>query len=246
MYELDKLKFGAFVSTLRKAKGLTQKKLAALLQISDKAVSKWETGVSIPDTALLIPLSEVLGVSVTELLKGERLAEPMAPEEVEGIVKAVLTCGKEQRAWQEKTRWGPAWFAAALAGALGLWLNYRLVGALTESLATCTVLAALFGVYFCFLARLRLPGYYDQNAIDLFSDGPFRMNVPGVRFNNRSWPHILKACRIWAVTALAGMPWLAVVLGRVPFWGLYQEKILVVLTVGGLFLPVWVVGRKYR
>ena len=46
MYELDRKKFGAFVSLLRKEKGLTQKQMAAQLHISDKAISKWETGVS--------------------------------------------------------------------------------------------------------------------------------------------------------------------------------------------------------
>lgn len=46
MFEIDKQKFGAFVAMLRKEKGLTQKEMAKLLYISDKAVSKWETGVS--------------------------------------------------------------------------------------------------------------------------------------------------------------------------------------------------------
>ena len=66
MFEIDKEKFGSFVSSLRKAKGYTQKELAEKLYISDKAVSKWEVGASLPDTALLVPLSELLGVSVTE------------------------------------------------------------------------------------------------------------------------------------------------------------------------------------
>ena len=46
MYELDKQKFGAFVTELRKEQGMTQKELASRLYLSDKAVSKWETGVS--------------------------------------------------------------------------------------------------------------------------------------------------------------------------------------------------------
>ena len=46
MFEIDKQKFGSFVSQLRKEKGLTQKDLAQKLYISDKAISKWETGVS--------------------------------------------------------------------------------------------------------------------------------------------------------------------------------------------------------
>ena len=67
MYVIDKAKFGAFVVKLRKEKEMTQKELAQQLFVSDKAVSKWETGASIPDTALLIPLAEILGVTVTEL-----------------------------------------------------------------------------------------------------------------------------------------------------------------------------------
>ena len=69
-FEIDKERFGAFVSGRRKALGLTQKELAARLFVSDKAVSKWERGQSMPDIALLAPLAECLGVSVTELLEG--------------------------------------------------------------------------------------------------------------------------------------------------------------------------------
>ena len=67
-YELDKEKFGKFICELRKEKGMTQKQLAEKLFLSDKAVSKWETGNSIPDTAMLIPLAEIFEISVTELL----------------------------------------------------------------------------------------------------------------------------------------------------------------------------------
>ena len=55
MYQIDKTSWGAFVARLRKEKGLTQKELAQRLLVSDKAVSKWETGTSLPDTQLLIP-----------------------------------------------------------------------------------------------------------------------------------------------------------------------------------------------
>ena len=74
-FEIDKERFGAFVSGRRKALGLTQKELAARLFVSDKAVSKWERGQSMPDIALLAPLAECLGVSVTELLEGRRLED---------------------------------------------------------------------------------------------------------------------------------------------------------------------------
>ena len=62
---------GPMIRRLREAKGLTQLKLAEKLHVSDKAVSKWETGRGYPDIALIEALAEALGVSVTELLAGE-------------------------------------------------------------------------------------------------------------------------------------------------------------------------------
>ena len=76
MHEIDKARFGAIIAAARKERGMTQKDLAQKLFISDKAVSKWETGVSLPDTSLLIPLSETLGIPVAELLTGQKDPEP--------------------------------------------------------------------------------------------------------------------------------------------------------------------------
>ena len=80
---------GSFVAAPAPGKGWTQKELAERLHVTDKAVSKWERRVSMPDTALLIPLAETLGVSVTELLRGERLESdaPLAQREVEMLVE---------------------------------------------------------------------------------------------------------------------------------------------------------------
>ena len=69
---MDCVRFGAFVAQLRKEKGLTQKELADLLHVTDKAVSKWETGKGFPDLKLLEPLAETLDISLVELLQGER------------------------------------------------------------------------------------------------------------------------------------------------------------------------------
>ena len=65
---------GKFVATCRKEKGLTQKQLAEKLNITDRAVSKWETGKSIPDAAIMLDLCKILGISANELLSGERIA----------------------------------------------------------------------------------------------------------------------------------------------------------------------------
>lgn len=64
---------GAAIRRLREARGLTQAQLAAMLEVSDKAVSKWETARGLPDISLLEPLSAALGVSVTELLSGDQV-----------------------------------------------------------------------------------------------------------------------------------------------------------------------------
>ena len=65
-------KMGRFIAEQRKAKGMTQLDLANKLHITDKAISKWERGLSSPDIGLLSQLADILGVSVGDLLKGER------------------------------------------------------------------------------------------------------------------------------------------------------------------------------
>ena len=67
---MDNLKIGNYIQYLRKKTGLTQKELAEKLNISFQAVSKWETGESLPDTGLLLELSNILGTSVDKLLTG--------------------------------------------------------------------------------------------------------------------------------------------------------------------------------
>lgn len=97
MFEIDKEAFGKFVAEQRKAKGYTQKMLAEKLFISDKAVSKWERALSMPDISLLIPLAEILDVSVTELLEGRRLERDseMDSEQVEALVKKALSFSED-------------------------------------------------------------------------------------------------------------------------------------------------------
>lgn len=70
---MDYRKIGDFIATERKAKKLTQAKLAEKLFISEKTVSKWENGNGIPDTSILSKLCEILDVSINELLNGERI-----------------------------------------------------------------------------------------------------------------------------------------------------------------------------
>jgi len=81
-------KIGRFISDARKARDMTQKDLGDKLNVTDKAVSKWERGQSYPDISLLVPLSDALGITINELLNGERSQE--TPPETEATVKNVL------------------------------------------------------------------------------------------------------------------------------------------------------------
>ena len=73
---------GAFIARLRKEKGMTQKELAGLLRVSDKTVSRWEREESLPDLNLVPVLAEIFGVTVDELLRGERSASAPTPVQV--------------------------------------------------------------------------------------------------------------------------------------------------------------------
>lgn len=250
MQQIDKAKFGKFIAELRRDKGFTQKDLAERLCISDKAVSKWETGASIPDTALLVPLSEILGVSVTELLLCRRLEneDRISHETTENAVKTAISYQDvQERAWVKSGRWRLIYPLALIIGALGLWLGYR-VGASALTTYTVTLLGAIFGAYFCFFIKTKLPAFYDENKINGVYDGVFRMNVPGLYFNNSNWPYIILAGRIWSCAVMAAYPvinWLFSVYAA-GFWVMAELFICLFFVLGGLFIPMYIVGKKYE
>ena len=68
---MDQVKIGKFIAECRKKNSLTQMQLAERLNITDRAVSKWETGKSMPDSSIMLDLCGVLGISVNDLLSGE-------------------------------------------------------------------------------------------------------------------------------------------------------------------------------
>lgn len=93
---------GAAVKTLREKKGLTQRQLADRIAVSDKAVSKWETGRGLPDLSLLEPLSSALGVSVAELLSGEQITnQNRAGNPLRGKFYVCPVCGNVIHAFGE-------------------------------------------------------------------------------------------------------------------------------------------------
>lgn len=104
---MDKEKTGQLITELRKEKGMTQKQLADALNVTDKAVSKWERGLSFPDISMLEPLSELLDVSILELLAGEHQDgdEPMSREEAQDLINASVELSDEEiRHKKERSR----------------------------------------------------------------------------------------------------------------------------------------------
>ena len=92
---MDQIKIGRFIAECRKKKGLTQMQLAEMLNITDRAVSKWETGRAMPDSSIMIELCDILEISVNELLCGEVITMDNYKEELE---KNLLETVKQKEA----------------------------------------------------------------------------------------------------------------------------------------------------
>ena len=98
---MDMSKMGAFLQELRKEHGLTQEQLGEKLHISGKTISRWETGTYMPPVEMLLALSELYGVSMNELVAGERLTPEALPQAAEENLTTTL---KEQEVFQFNER----------------------------------------------------------------------------------------------------------------------------------------------
>ena len=99
---MNQIKIGAFISERRKAKGWTQSQLAEKLEITDKAISKWETGRSMPDLSLFMPLCTLLDVTLNELFAGECIAEEKLKEKADEVLMDVITNWLGHDKWETK------------------------------------------------------------------------------------------------------------------------------------------------
>jgi len=254
MYEIDKVKFGEFVLSLRKEKGMTQKELAGQLYVSDKAVSKWERGLSVPDITLLVPLAEILEVSVTELLECRRIPQEdiLSVCKTDDIVKKVIGLSEEKlerpRIKKKNVLIYIGCVFISIIEMVGLYLLQERFDVMLFPAFLMVGMAMLFGIYFWFFMKERLPAYYDENRINVYVDGIVHMNMTGVYFNNNNWPYMVKAFRLWSLAEMTIFPIVYMVIevllsDRFPMIGLYA---MLFLTLGGLFIPPHVLGRKYQ
>ena len=102
---MNQIKLGRFIAECRKKANLTQMQLAEKLGITDKAVSKWERGITMPDTSIMLELCDILGISVNELLSGEKINMENSSQKNEQLL---LDMAKELEK-KNKTIWSSMW-----------------------------------------------------------------------------------------------------------------------------------------
>ena len=114
---MNQIKIGKFIAECRKKANLTQMQLAEKLNITDRAVSKWETGKTMPDTSIMLELCDILGISVNELLSGERINMENNNEKNEQLL---LDMAKEIEK-KNKTIWTAMWaiMTVSIIGLIG-------------------------------------------------------------------------------------------------------------------------------
>ena len=114
---MDQLKIGKFIAECRKQKNLTQMQLAEKLGITDKAISKWERGIAMPDTSIMLELCEILGISVNELLSGEKICMENNDQKNEQLL---LEMAKKLEK-KSKTIWNAMWtiMTVSIIGLIG-------------------------------------------------------------------------------------------------------------------------------
>ena len=102
---MDQIRIGKFIADCRKEINLTQMQLAEKLGITDKAISKWERGIALPDTSIMLELCDILGINVNELLTGEKISKDNNNQKNE---KLLLEMTKELET-KSKIIWSSMW-----------------------------------------------------------------------------------------------------------------------------------------
>lgn len=101
---MEQKKIGLFLKELRKEKELTQGQLAEYLNVSDRTISRWETGTTSPDLSVLVELADFYDVDIREIIDGERKNEKMNEEMKDTLIKAAQYAEKEKKKQMNKMR----------------------------------------------------------------------------------------------------------------------------------------------
>ena len=253
MYQISNEKFGLFVTELRKEKNLTQKDLAEKLYVSDKTVSKWERGLSMPNVVLLIPIADILDVTVTELLRGEKIdtQKNIDKKEVEELVVGSLDMAVRNSIHQHRKNWILAYllcFFISITEIIMLVVSGSSLAEMKGDILLVTGVMLLFGAWFCFFAKDILPTYYDDNKINYVSQGIFRIHLVGLSFNNGNWMYICTTLKIWTLATVVLYPLAGIIIincFNIALWDILN-KIFLIMILGGMVVSIYIIGKKYE
>ena len=174
---MDTIKIGKFIASCRKEEGMTQSVLAEKLGISDRAISKWETGKSMPDSGIMLELCEILKINVNELLSGERIMAESYDKRAEENLLEMRRQVEEKNRQMLRTEYWIA-FPAVIAGLvmvfvasfveMPVWLRIALIAfALVMILAVAFIAVGIeqkAGYYECQKCHYRhVPTYWQTN-----------------------------------------------------------------------------------
>ena len=158
---MNQIKIGRYIAECRKKANLTQMQLAEKLSITDKAISKWERGMAMPDTSIMLELCDILGISVNELLSGEKISVENNQKNEQLLLDMANELEKKN-----KTIWSSMWaimivsMTALLAGIFiaaflipeGVWQLVTILGVCVVFLIPCFYAVKLevsVGTYKC-------------------------------------------------------------------------------------------------
>ena len=195
---MNQIKIGKFIAECRKQKNLTQMQLAEKLGITDKAVSKWERGVAMPDTSIMLELCDILSISVNELLSGEKISMENNNQKNEQLL---LDMAKELEK-KNKTIWSSMWaimiisitvliagiFIAAFLIPEGVWQLITILGSCVVFLIPCLYALKLevsVGVYKCKECGHEIVPTYKE-AMNAMHRG-FTRHLKCPKCNKRTW-----------------------------------------------------------
>ena len=155
---MDQKKIGLFLKVLRKEQKLTQEQLAEQFNVSDRTVSRWETGTNMPDLSILIEIADFYHVDIREIIDGERKSENMNDDVKETLIKVADYTNTEKETKKRKlNRYfvvGGLCIAAVILDMQFDFLSYIFVGNISEFVS-----GALCGLGLLF----ELIGFYNNN-----------------------------------------------------------------------------------
>ena len=195
---MNQIKIGRFIAECRKKLNLTQMQLAEKLDITDKAVSKWERGVAMPDTSIMLELCDILCISVNELLIGEKINMENNNQKNEQLL---MDLARELEK-KNKTIWSSMWaimivsMAALLAGIFiaaflipeGVWQFVTILGACIAFLIPCIYAVKLevsVGAYKCQNCGYEIVPTYKEAMMAMHRGFTRHLKCP--KCNQRTW-----------------------------------------------------------